>query len=42
MMDHKLISDTLKRRDEQARQGHIGLLITWPGRKIYCLQLQEQ
>ena len=27
MMDHRLISDALKRRDEQARQAHIALLI---------------
>ena len=27
MMDHRLVSDALKRRDEQARQGHIALLI---------------
>ena len=39
MMDHGLISDTLKRRrDEQARQGHIALLILpgLNGRYTFC------
>lgn len=38
MMDHRLISDALKRRDEQARQAHIALLIRpgLNGRYTFC------